>query len=196
LKGKDVRRRLLSGIAAAILAGAMALFATPQPALAAATQTICTSWTNSQVWQTSTSWSRVRDRLCLEYTAVQVRARTQFQVDWPSECSITIGIPPTVTGGCPVSRFLRAPNNLFLSVQMHQGWMVGSGKRVNGTCTSSNWNAMRSAQSTYTKTCVGGWAPRKRLVEYRVYLSVAGDIWADNDGFKQLDEVTASWHWG
>ncbi|MBU2667176.1 hypothetical protein KOI35_27075 [Actinoplanes bogorensis] len=189
-----LRRTLGGGLAMAALLIGFVVFAVPQPAMAA-TQTICTDFTNAKVWQTRTSWARIRERACLEYSGAQVRPRTQVQVDWPADCTLSIGVPPSVTGGCPSSRLTKSPDLLFRLLDIQQGWKVGTANRVNGTCRIQSWNVGRLQQSTFTKTCVGSWVPRKRLVEYRVFVNVTADVWADGDGLKSLNEITASWHW-
>jgi hypothetical protein len=189
-----MKRAVAGALAIAAALAGVTVFASPQPAYAA-TQTVCTDFTNAKVWQTRTSWARIRERACLEYTGTQVRPRTQVQVDWPADCSLSIGVPPTVSGSCPTSRLSKSPDLLFRTVDIQQGWKIGSANRVNGTCHSEAWNVGRLRQSTFTKTCVGSWSPRNRLVEYRVDVNVTADVWADGDGLKQLGAISASWHW-
>jgi len=67
----------------------------------------CTDYSQGALWHTSTHWARVRYQPCLQESS-DGRAVTPIihvQFDWPvaSSCSLSVGFPPSVSLGCPLT---------------------------------------------------------------------------------------------
>src|SRR3954452_15629872 len=112
---------LVGGIASLLVSTIVAM---AKPASAAPNSKICSQYTNEQVWQTSADWARVRERTCAEWVpnGNMIRARGEFQIDWPSNCTLSVGLPPSGAVGCPWSTTWKHHRIGFNSLQIHMKW--------------------------------------------------------------------------
>lgn len=173
-------------LTAAVVGSAGLVLAQATPA--AAVTTICSAYTNGEVWMTSTRWGRVRERVCLEYTSTSVRGKVSMQVDYPlSSCSLTVGLPPSGSISCPVTR-PRVENLDFDGTKIRVGFKRGNGTIWWGWCEAGSWSA--GWLDTMTRSChTPYFADRYR--SYRVYASdVMGDVRDDGAGWKVLAPVS------
>jgi hypothetical protein len=157
-------------------------------------QTVCTAYTDDQVWQTSAQWGRVRQRLCVEYTRTDVRAHVQFQTDWPTSCSLSTGIPPSVGAACPVSTLAKLNGLTYKTVNIPIRWQVGMNPTGTFACSFSDVDADNSPGVT-TLDCNGAWMPLFHGVPYQVWVDGAqADVKDDGDGVKVLPSETHSFN--
>lgn len=176
--------RVITTLAAALVASAGLVFVQATPAAAA---TICSAYTNGEVWQTSTRWGRVRERVCLEYTSTQVRGRVYMQVDYPQSCSLTVGLPPSGGISCPGSTQTKAANLDLHGNKISVGIKRGSATKYY-TCTWGSWSA--GGHVTMTRSCYTPYLS-DAYSSYRVYArDVMGDVKSDGDGWKVLAPVS------
>lgn len=195
-------RNFIRGLVAAASLGLLSVSVCCPSASAAAstTQVACSDYTNSKVWQTSAQWSRVSERVCLEWTAASangsrlVRGRWQFRVDWPTDCSLSVGLPPAGGISCPAGRAVKNPSMTFKNVIIDGGWRAGSGPTSTGRCSSQNWYTSRMQQATYVRTCNGPWMRGTRGSSFTISLSAQADVADDGDGQKLLGNwIRQSW---
>lgn len=145
----------------------------------------CASYSNAEVWQTSTTWGRVRERPCVYYNPAVVFAEADFQIDWPSSCALSVGFPPTASLSCPVSIYYKGNALRFNSAQIQVG--LGSNPFGRGDAGCSHGAFVANNGSTYTLACSGQMQPRRTGVGYTVFLhDIGGDVANDGDGMKLL----------
>lgn len=181
----SVRRFLgtVGGIAA-LAAGALAL---TTPAQAAATQTACGAggvYVNEAIWQTSTQWGRAAERVCWQYTSTQVRSYAQLRIDWPANCTLSLGYGEGSVG-CPIIDFTKLGKLSFYTVQIPLQWSDVDRVIHGGTCTWTNQTAFSLTSTTWT--CYGPWMTIRKGGQY--YSGVVGagaDVKNDGDGLKLL----------
>lgn len=199
--GERTLGRILTTVISLCLLG----ISMPGTSVAAApeTRTSCSDFTNSKVWQTRSQWARVSERLCLEWTTTKVngswlvRGRWQFRVDWPVDCSLSVGLPPSGGISCPAGRAWKNPSLTFRNVIIDGGWRAGSAPAASGRCQSLNWYTSRMVQSTYTRTCHGPWMVGRPGSVFTISMSAQGDVADDGDGEKTLgDVISQPWNWG
>ncbi|MEU6197794.1 hypothetical protein [Streptomyces sp. NPDC047061] len=166
------------------------------------TQTSCSDYTNSKVWQTRTQWARVSERVCLEWTttkvngAWKVRGRWEFRVDWPSDCTLSVGLPPSGGISCPAGRALKNPSLAFKNVIIDGGWKEGAGATRTGRCQFQNRYASRMNRSAYVQGCSGPWMVGRKGSSFVISMSAQGDVADDGDGEKFLgDWISQPWTW-
>ena len=144
----------------------------------------CAAYSNAEVWQTSTTWGRVRERPCVWYNPAVVFAEADFQIDWPSSCSLSVGFPPSAGLSCPLSIYYKGNALRFNSAQLQVG--LGSGPFGRGDVGCS-YGPFLASGSTYTLACSGQMQPRRAGVGYTVFLhDIGGDAANDGDGTKLL----------
>jgi hypothetical protein len=177
--------------ALAIFALALSAVTIPAtPAVAAVTTTICGAggqYVNEAIMQTSTRWGRAGERVCFEYSDTQVRARAQFRIDWPSNCTLSLGYNAGSTS-CP-SRVLTKLGRLhFYKVQIPVRWAGPDGAVHTNTCTWNNQTAWDMSATVWT--CDAAWmAIQKGGRYYGGIEGAGGDVKDDGDGLKVLDPV-------
>lgn len=177
------------GTVLAIVAGAAVGVAAPAAADESNTQTACTQYTDGQIWQTSTQWGRVRQRLCIEYTNTDVRAHVQLQTDWPSDCELSVGIPPTAGIGCPVGRLTKLGKLTYKKVEMPISWQHNGDPVQSTTCEFTDVTAFDMSDTTLT--CDGAWMPIAKGDHNQVWADgLAADVKDDGDGLKLLPSET------
>jgi hypothetical protein len=148
------------------------------------------TWSDGAVWQTSTGWGRVRERVGFEWTVnapYQVRAVTQVHVDWPSDCKTNVEIskdPKLGLEGCSNKWWFKSQSLKLRSMTVPMSWTgpSGSGKH---TC---DWGALTaSAPKAQNWTCRGEWMKLVNSQPYRVAVdTINGDVRDDGDGLKPL----------
>lgn len=155
-------------------------------------QTLCTAYTDGQVWQTSTRWGRVRQQLCIDYTSAYVRAMVHFQTDWPSFCSLSTGIPPSAGVSCPASTLDKLNGLTYKTVNIPIRWSNGAGQVSTYTCSFTDVDA-NASPGVSTITCDGSWMPIFHGVYYQVWVDGSqADVKDDGDGLKALPSETHS----
>ena len=67
----------------------------------------CVDYSQGALWQTSTNWARVRYQPCLQESSdgSTVKPIIHVQFDWPvkSNCSLSVGFPPSGSLSCPLT---------------------------------------------------------------------------------------------
>ena len=180
-------RRLLTIAASGITALACGTLMLAAPAQASTTQTLCGAgggYVNEAIWQTSTTWGRAGERVCWEYSSTQVRAFAQLRIDWPSDCTLTLGYGAGEVG-CPTREFTKLGRLTFYTIQIPLRWSDVDGVIRGGTCTWTNQTAFSVNSATWT--CDGPWMNIQKGGRY--YSGVAGagaDVKNDGDGLKFL----------
>jgi hypothetical protein len=182
-------RALKSALAApALLLGGVTIPVTS--AEAAATTTVCPAgglYVNEAIMQTSTRWGRAGERVCWEYSDTQMRARADFRIDWPSNCTLNLGYKAGSTG-CPTQVVTKLGRLNFHEIQIPVRWAGPDGVIHGDTCSWSNQTAWDMSAEVWT--CPGAWMPIQKGGRY--YSGVAGaggDVKDDGDGMKLLDPV-------
>lgn len=180
-----IRRVVSASIALALAAaGTVGLASAAQ---ADTTQTLCGGggiYANEAVWQTSTQWGRAGERTCFEYSSTQVRARVQLRIDWPSDCTLTVGYGAGEVG-CPIRTSSKVGRLTFHVVQLPIQWADTDGAVHSGTCTWTDQTAFDLSAKTWT--CVSPWmAIRKGGRYYSGVTGAGGDLKNDGDGLKLL----------
>lgn len=125
-----------SVVVAVVVLLSTVLFGAAGTASATEPQTLCSAYTDDQMWQTSAQWGRVRQRLCVEFTDAEVRAQVQFQTDWPAQCSLSAGLPPSVGIDCPANRLTKLGKLTFKDVVMPISWRSGQAPEQSASCRS------------------------------------------------------------
>jgi hypothetical protein len=176
------RARVTALLAALGTASTALLLTAASPANA---ETICSQYTNDQIWQTSSEWARVREQVCIEYKGTKLRALAHFQADWPSNCSLSVGLPPTAGVSCPASTKLKTPSinlrGLKMSVDLQPAGKSGTGR----TCDLGAVGAL--IENPATLSCHSPWVSRSSSSSYKVVAhDVMGDRKDDGDGWKVL----------
>ncbi len=158
------------------------------------TQTRMRDYSDGEVWQTSGTWGRVRHRVGFEWTLAelyQVRAVSQFQVDWPTGCTVGASpsrFPVTVDGCSPKLLTKRARLDLrSLEIPMNWTGPNGSGSKA------CRWGTTGTESSDFTETwtCTGEWMPQQDYFRYSMSTStLLADVKNDGDGLRDLDPLT------
>ena len=146
----------------------------------------CPAYTNGETWQTSTQWGRVRERPCVQYTDNQARAMVEFQVDWPADCSLTVGLPPSVGAGCPAKVVTKLGKLTFKNVKITSSWKAPDGQSSPFEC---NWTEELTAFNMQNTTfdCYGPWSPIQSNGQYAIRIDgVQADVKDDGAGQKTL----------
>jgi hypothetical protein len=116
-----------------------------------------------------------------------VYAVARLQVDWPSQCSIEVGLPPTGSVSCPLSSWLAKYHDMrFDHVKVGLDFQLVGGTTVGTTCT---WgNNYKDAPGTLTFTCRYGTATRVAGRQYKVSVHDTGaDLYGDSTGYQLLN---------
>ncbi|WP_344505192.1 hypothetical protein [Dactylosporangium maewongense] len=182
---RSIPRRLGVSLGALAVAAGLVVTAGAGPASAAGERkSMCSAYTNFTIWQTSNEWARVSERTCVDWINYgnQVRARGEFRIDWPVDCSVSL--PPGAS--CPLSRLTKAKNLALHELQVSIGWNL-AGRVSQGTCT---WKKQYRAPSVLTTTaptfnCQSNWYSHPRGT-YTAWTSAMGDVMSDGDGWRTL----------
>ncbi|MFC4058036.1 hypothetical protein ACFOWE_07000 [Planomonospora corallina] len=196
------RNRWLSSASAVGLLGALltagVVSAAPGQAVADVTSKVCTDYTNEKVWQTTNGWARARLRTCLEWVpnGNAIRARGEFQLDWPSNCTLSVGLPRSVSATCPAGLLRKSAGMSLKKLHLNIGWRdSATGAWKYGTCTTTlNARFAGIGSSPRTKYCTGPWMAHPAGV-HSSSVSITADVADDGDDYKTLDEVRSSWQW-
>ena len=113
----------LAALAAVAVSGAVGATAAPPPASAAA-ETLCSQYSQGQVWQTSRQWVRARYRICLDVDPTVVRPKVQMQFDFPTNCTVSAGFPPSGGVSCPIGIVAKTPAVWFRNTSGTNGALV------------------------------------------------------------------------
>jgi hypothetical protein len=155
------------------------------------TQTRMEDYSTGAVWQTSTKWGRVRHRGGFEWTLsepFQVRAVDQFELDWPTNCTVGGSVsknPGISVSGCTPKLATKAFELDFHSITMPIRW-AGPGGEGSKTCkfgsTGTEWTDFHE-----TWKCAGDWMPLEDDYRYSMSTdSITADVRDDGDGLKTL----------
>jgi hypothetical protein len=171
--------------------------AVASPADAASSTKVCSDWTNEHVWQTTTAGGRVRERTCLEWipNGNQIRARGEFQVDWPTNCSLSIGLPISGSAGCPASFYTKDKYVDFNSIQIHMQWRNAAGAWGEGSC---NWKSQHARKGVTTPTATWSCSSPYQAHPAGTYVNwvdVTADVANDGDGYKTCEPIGKAWTW-
>ncbi|MEV6279452.1 hypothetical protein [Nocardia sp. NPDC051832] len=151
----------------------------------------CTAYTNEQLWQTSLRWARARERICYEENSKrEVRAVVQFQVDWPTNCSLSVGLPPQYAAGCPLDATLRKRASLSMrNVEMAFTYRLPGDSKKRASCKyPDRWNT-ENYGSNLTKSCRTSWKPRSKG-DFRIEIDkMKVDVIDDGDVAHELRPV-------
>jgi hypothetical protein len=155
------------------------------------TQTRMRDYSDGAIWQTSTKWGRVRHRPGFEWTLsepYQVRAVDQFQVDWPTGCTVggDVSTNSSVSvSGCTPKLAMKVAELDFRSISVPVHW-TGPDGQGSKTCefdkTGSEWTDFHE-----TWTCTGDWMTQQDNYRYSMSTdSVTVDVADDGDGLRSL----------
>lgn len=178
------RARVTALLAALGTASTALLLTAASPANATTT---CSAYTNGEVWQTSSDWARVRERVCIDYNATKVRALVQFQADWPGDCSLTVGLPPTAGATCPLTTNTKRMMINMKGVKMSVDLQPEGKSTEKRSC--NHGAASKKGPGTKTWSCHGPWVPRSSPSYKVVAHDVQGDRKDDGDGWKVLPPI-------
>lgn len=208
LRWSGWRGRLVAGLSVVLMMLGMGLLVPERAAavepdqriLLAAGQANCTDYSEGQIWQTSTTWVRMRYRICLGESSDGrlVQPHVQVRGDWPIDCSLSAGFPIGVSLSCPLSRLGKRNRVTFHTYTTVNGRPAvfripysitrPNGRTRTGWCSfqprnvrenTTTWTGLESRNSF---RCNG--RVYKRLVgTYTVRaLGVRGDVNDDGDG--------------
>ena len=159
------------------------------------TQTRMRDYNAGEVWQTSGTWGRVRNRAGFEWTLSEpylVRAVSQMQVDWPTGCTVGASIsksPELSVEGCTPKLAVKLAELNFRSISVPIRW---TGPQGSGAKTCQWGTTGTEAQDFHeTWTCVGEWMPQQD--DYRYAMSTAdltADVKSDGDGLRDLPALS------
>lgn len=194
---RSVRRLISTMTAGAVFAGSAMVAGAGTAAAQVAPTPACTEFSNDKVWQTSTKWGRARERTCVESIAGSgVRGVVQFQVDWPVDCSVSVGFPPSASGGCPLSRSVKEPGLWLKTLSMSWNWEPPGAAPTPVTCNSTDmfFGNMVQGYKPVTVSCHSPWSPITPGGSYVIdVVSVEADVKDDGDPPRQLTPYTQTW---
>jgi len=110
-----------------------------------------------------------------------------MQLDYPSFCSLTVGLPPSAGVSCPGSIVYKSANldmyGTKITVKIRRGTTVRA-----ITCSAGNWDG--SSSQTMTRSCRTSYYDDS-FSRYTIYAQdVMGDVKNDGDGWKVLAPVS------
>lgn len=195
-QGVEVRVRLLGITLAAFILVTFGSVAMPTPAGAAEsnTQTRMQEFSAGEIWTTSGTWGRVRHRTGFEWTLsapYQVRAVAQFQVDWPTGCTVGISKDGPALDGCDPKLGTKRLRLEFHEIVIPLQWTGpdGSGSL---TCRFQDTGTEPSDFSE-TWTCTGDWIRQQDDFQYTVSTSTLNaDVDDDGEGLKDLAPISST----
>lgn len=151
------------------------------------TQTKMQEYSEGEIWTTSGTWGRVRHRVGFEWSLsepYQVRAVAQFQVDWPTGCTVGAGLDGPTLEGCNAKLVTKRPRLEFHSIEIPMSW-TGPNGSGNFTCRFAD-TGTEPDDFSETWTCNGSWMPLDNDFRYTVSTdTLNADV--DNDGEGLLD---------
>jgi hypothetical protein len=163
----------------------------------------CVDYSQGVLWQTSTSWARVRYQPCLQESSdgSTVKPIIRVQFDWPAKngCSLSVGFPPSAGVSCPLAILAKPGHTItFQAYTSHNFQPVDfeipleitrpNGQTYSGWCyyhpkdTSTNTSTYNIFQNGGRSTLTCNGPTFKRLIgTYTVgSLGPRGDV--ENDG--------------
>jgi len=197
-----LRRIIVLAFIGAVITGLLVIVAGPanvQVAPAAVSDSVrsaCTDFSYDKVWQTSRKWGRARERSCVDYTDSQIRGYVQFQIDWPLDCMISVGFPPSGSGGCPLSRATKEPSLILKTLEVSFNWEYLGISPIEGRCDWSDiyFGNMSQGYQPVTVSCYSVWAPVIKGGKYYIdIIGVKADVQDDGDPPKQLHPFQQAW---
>ncbi|WP_194818826.1 hypothetical protein [Nocardia sp. XZ_19_385] len=155
----------------------------------------CSAYTNEQLWQTSLRWARARERVCYEENSKrEIRAVVQFQVDWPTNCSLSVGLPPQVGAGCPIDATMKRASLSMRNVEMAFTYRLPGGREKNASCKfSDRWNT-ENYGSNLTKSCRTTWHPWAKGDLRMTIDKMQVDVIDDGDISKELLPISNTFY--
>lgn len=193
-----------AAVLVAALTSLCAFTTVTSPANAAEPNDVSTEYTNaralkySSTWQ-DPGWGRARERARVEWADGKVRGIIDLQVDWPTNCQLTAGFPPSVSGGCSTVALTRDPYLPVKSTHIAFG-MTTPNELVVKECHEGKWNPglqFLEQDGSDTRHCVTDWTPMVPGGTYKIDVrGVSIDILHDDKGDESLapftQEFTAS----
>jgi len=155
-------------------------------------ETRCTAgWGNDQALQTSHNSGRVRERMCLYYDRAVVWGVVQFQMDYPTSCSLGVGVPPTSSVSCPIAWYTKTHQLAIKRLEISGDFIIPA-RRQSTTSTCKGESTLYS-HNTVTQGCrigVGTYRPGRSYTVKAHDVSV--DIHDDGQGFLTLLPASAT----
>lgn len=151
-------------------------------------QMSCTAYGGEQIWQTAGlngNIGRVREQVCVAYSPATVWAVVRFQLDWPSNCTVSVAFPPSGSVSCNWSGKNKQLG--FNAVKLTGNLWVGETQQWN--TAQCNWgSAFYRWPGPHTYECFI--FPAARTANGRHYTvdvhNTGADVTDDGDGFKLL----------